>query len=220
MNPYCASFGPAMLALVSTSIWQRSRIRPMRIMPLVCLALLGCHEKPPPSTSSTHVGDRRTVKATGKQAVEAPRSPSSDASSAPPPGAAAPSSDSAVAPPPSAGASALNFVPAPPGSPQHYYPRPPKPRLPWSADRACRRDADCGLLPESCRHCPPCNPTWRQPANKAAVRRARRAYDHRRCPPITCRRCKRLPVPPGYLPAETGYIGDRAVCKTGQCVVE
>lgn len=79
------------------------------------------------------------------------------------------------------------------------------PRLPWSKDRACKRDKDCRLLPTRCRNCAPCKPTWRPVGNHAAA--ARILKGPKGCPKVRCKRCGDA----------KNLLGRRAVCVRGQC---
>lgn len=98
--------------------------------------------------------------------------------------------------------------------------RPPRPVEPESADRRCDQDSDCSLVPDDCRSCPPCEATWRTAMNQAKVSELVAERGRIPCPPISCVMCAPTPVAPGAARAETGYIGDRAVCRARQCTVE
>lgn len=98
--------------------------------------------------------------------------------------------------------------------------RPPRPDEPDSPDRRCARDTDCALVPDDCTMCPPCKATWRSAANTKKVRAIIAERAKIPCPPIGCPQCAPTPVPPGQPRAETGWIGERAVCRVNQCVVE
>lgn len=97
---------------------------------------------------------------------------------------------------------------------------PPRPLEPRSPTRACRHNADCALLPDSCEHCPPCAATWRTAVNRDEARRLEAQRGGHPCPPISCPDCNPTPSPPGQPPPATGYVGERAVCEDGQCVAE
>ena len=76
--------------------------------------------------------------------------------------------------------------------------RTPPPALPGAAnseptsarafdpERACKKDADCAVVPDDCSHCPPCEATWRRAANRATVNRIVKARQAIECPPIYC----------------------------------
>jgi hypothetical protein len=85
--------------------------------------------------------------------------------------------------------------------------------------RACKKDADCALVPDDCSHCPPCEATWRRAANRATVNRIVKARQAVECPPIYCEQCW-TPPPPGIAPEPHGYLGDVAECRAGQCIVK
>lgn len=95
----------------------------------------------------------------------------------------------------------------------------PSPAPVFDPERACRRDADCALVPDDCTHCPPCEATWRRAANRVAVNRIIKARQAMECPPIACVQCS-LPTPPGQPPQQRGYLGNSAACQAGQCVVK
>lgn len=94
------------------------------------------------------------------------------------------------------------------------------PAAPFDPERACQKDSDCGLIPDDCRHCPPCAGTWRRAANRAAVKRAIKAQQAIVCPPIMCQRCVPRPALPGQPPVTSGYLGSSAECRAGQCVAK
>lgn len=89
----------------------------------------------------------------------------------------------------------------------------------FEPDRACQTHADCAIVPDDCRECPPCEAVWRSAANHATVRRIVEARAAVECPPIYCEQCW-TPPPPGAAPAPQGYLGDAAECRAGQCVVK
>lgn len=111
-------------------------------------------------------------------------------------------------------------APADPPRPVAGPSRPPQPVEPDSPDRRCASDDDCALIPDDCTTCPPCEATWRQAANKKKVQKIVAERARVPCPPIMCPQCTPTPTMPGQPRAETGYIGDRAVCRAEQCVVE
>ena len=88
-----------------------------------------------------------------------------------------------------------------PGGPQ-------QPTRPWSEDRACKRDKDCVLRPRSPCTCSPCAPTWHRAINRASLKKLRSRWARMRC---------RHPVCPACV---ARWLGTRAVCRKGQCVVK
>jgi len=85
-----------------------------------------------------------------------------------------------------------------PGEPCTSPPDPPCP-----ADRTCKVDADCKILPRSRCGCPVCRPQEAWTVNRATLERWRRHRSAKRpCPPPTCLAIKCAP---------------RAVCQQGQC---
>jgi hypothetical protein len=95
--------------------------------------------------------------------------------------------------------------PSPPGGSP-----PPRPEEPPSPARACKQDTDCELVPDDCRKCPPCEPTWRSAANRREVQRITAERAKVECPPISCQQCD--------VPGLQGYLGEGAACLDGQCV--
>jgi hypothetical protein len=88
----------------------------------------------------------------------------------------------------------------------------------FDPERACKKTADCAVVPDDCSLCPPCEATWRRAANRATVNRIVKARQAVECPPIYCEQCW-TPPPPGVAPEPHGYLGDVAECRAGQCVV-
>lgn len=117
------------------------------------------------------------------------------------------------------GSSAVGIVEKPHGASTHTDPRPHTSPALFEPDRACQTHADCAIVPDDCRECPPCEAVWRSAANHATVRRIVEARAAVECPPIYCEQCW-TPPPPGAAPAPQGYLGDAAECRAGQCVVK
>lgn len=162
---------------------------------MIALALAGCSGRETSSTPAT-AGSAQQEPAAAKAEPE-PTPP--DPGPAPPGPAAGPSEP----PPPVAGQT-----------------RPPPPDEPDSPDRRCARDSDCALVPDDCTMCPPCAATWRSAANTKKVRAIVAERAKIECPPIGCPPCAPRPTMPGQPRAETGWIGERAVCRANQCTVE
>jgi hypothetical protein len=85
---------------------------------------------------------------------------------------------------------------------------PQQPTRPWSKDRSCKRDRDCVLRPRSPCTCSPCTPTWRRAINRIRLKALRGRWARMRC---------RQPVCPSCVAT---WLGTRAVCRKGQCVVK
>jgi micrococcal nuclease len=82
----------------------------------------------------------------------------------------------------------------------------PLPKQPWSKERACKVDTDCGLLP--LRHpcaCSPCGRVQAQAANKKAIDELKARWASIDCKPPNCPACAPL------------VVGDKALCINGQC---
>jgi hypothetical protein len=85
---------------------------------------------------------------------------------------------------------------------------PQQPTKPWSKDRSCKRDHDCVLRPRSPCTCSPCTPTWHSAINRARLKALRSRWARMRC---------RHPVCPACV---ARWLGTKAVCRKGQCVVQ
>lgn len=96
----------------------------------------------------------------------------------------------------------------------------PSAAAPFAPERACKQDSDCELVPDDCRHCPPCQGTWRRAVNHAALNRIVKEQRAIPCPPIMCPKCFPRPAPPGQPPVTTGYLGSAAKCEARQCVAK
>jgi len=81
------------------------------------------------------------------------------------------------------------------------------PVLPWSKERACKADRDCVLKPQAPCTCSPCGALWRAAFNREALRAWRSKWARARCAQLACPACA------------THYLGSKAVCAKGQCVV-
>lgn len=96
---------------------------------------------------------------------------------------------------------------------------PPGPRVSGEEnDGACRKDANRALIPGDCAACPPCEPTWRQAANRATSDRVIAERKAVVCPAIACMQCAVLSSAPGETPAQRGYVGSAAVCRAGHAL--
>jgi hypothetical protein len=84
----------------------------------------------------------------------------------------------------------------------------PPPKRPSSKDRACKRDAQCVLMPlASPCGCAPCGHVWRRAVNRGYYRRWKGKWAARRCAQRACPACARVPY------------GRSASCVAGQCTV-
>lgn len=87
---------------------------------------------------------------------------------------------------------------------------PPRPAIPRSKERACRRDRDCELRPQSACGCPSCGISWRSAVNRKTAARLRKINARKSCPPTKCGVC-RTP--------ENRLVGSGAACRKRQCIV-
>lgn len=72
----------------------------------------------------------------------------------------------------------------------------------------CKRHADCGFLPPPLCACRPCGLYWRQPANRATIRRMLSLRAQARvCRRRRCQRCR------------SRALGKKALCLKGRCTV-
>ena len=74
---------------------------------------------------------------------------------------------------------------------------------------ACKKDADCGVLPALCFRCDPCEKTWRPAANQVEIRGIEAARRVASCPARLCEACS----------APDNWVGDRAICRAGRCAM-
>jgi hypothetical protein len=117
-----------------------------------------------------------------------------------------PARGSAKAP---ANAPALDAGATAPGkNPEAKAASPAPPKLPRDSRRACHKDADCVLVPQRPCMCPECGTAWREVLNRSEVDKMQAIWAKRRCVQRPCPRC------------ESRLLGTKAVCRTGQCVVE
>jgi hypothetical protein len=99
---------------------------------------------------------------------------------------------------------------------------PPRPEEPSTPGRSCEKDDDCEIVPDDCTACAPCEAVWRRAASHASVRSLLERRRRVPCPPISCPDCPPPPPSPPGLPLSRparGYLGSRAACVRGQCVV-
>ncbi len=94
-------------------------------------------------------------------------------------------------------------------------PAPKPPVAGPNAERACRRDSDCVLLPLPPCACPPCGWTWRQAVNRRHAKWLLAEWAKESCPPTPCRQCA-----DPLVARLTPVLGTRAVCRGGGCQVE
>ncbi len=84
------------------------------------------------------------------------------------------------------------------------------PSLPPHRDRACASDAECALYEGSPCSCPICSSRFREPISKRALETLRREWARRKCQTPACAECR----------VDGEWLGTRALCRRGQCVVE
>ena len=84
-------------------------------------------------------------------------------------------------------------------------PPPPGPD-PKDPRRACKKDADCELLPQRPCTCTPCGATWREAVNTQTAKDLQDRWARRRCKAPMCPQCVGR------------YLGETAVCESGSCV--
>lgn len=177
----------------------------------------------PPSPSATAAAAVGTAPTPGPLASAA--APSASSADATTPEPLSPS----TAPPPITPVQSASLPALPSATPSPQAAAPPVlssatpaglPASPFDPERACNQDSDCELVPDDCRHCPPCEGTWRRAVNRVALKRIVKAQRAIACPPIMCPRCSPRPAPPGQPPVTTGYLGDTAKCEARQCVAK
>lgn len=84
---------------------------------------------------------------------------------------------------------------------------PPLPKLPKSADRACKTNKDCVLAVQTSCTCPTCGVHWPEVVNRKTAKRRRTVHAIADCPKPRCSPCRSFRIP--ALP----------VCVKSQCSV-
>jgi hypothetical protein len=77
------------------------------------------------------------------------------------------------------------------------------------AVNACKKDADCALLPMLCPACAPCEGAWQEAGTLEQRRRRVRSAEEVRCAAPECK---------GECGRSGQWIGSRAICRAQRCV--